>query len=113
MGHQFGPESIQVKKSVQYIDKLIGELWLRLQTEVEVPVNLILVSDHGMSDIKAERMIDVGQLPVDSDLFETQNAQTRFMIYANDDTTAAQVDELKAQLEQLTHLGFGLNLRQR
>lgn len=106
MGHQFGPESIQVKKSVQYIDKLIGELWLRLQTEVEVPVNLILVSDHGMSDIKAERMIDVGQLPVDSDLFETQNAQTRFMIYANDDTTAAQVDELKAQLEQLTHLGF-------
>ena len=112
VGHRFGPESLQVQKAVQHIDGLIGELWQRLQTEVTVPVNLILVSDHGMSTITAEQMIATELLAIDEQLFETQNSQTRFLIYAKPETTAAQIDELRAQLAKLTHLGFTIESEQ-
>ncbi|WP_417686411.1 ectonucleotide pyrophosphatase/phosphodiesterase [Pseudidiomarina gelatinasegens] len=98
MGHRFGPDSHQVEKAVKHVDKLIGEFWQRIQNEVDVPVNLILVSDHGMVDIKADAMIDVSAFPIDESLFETVNAQTRFMIYANEETTQQQIDDLRNQL---------------
>lgn len=106
MGHRFGPDAHQVKGAVQHVDKLIGELWHRLNTEVEVPVNLILVSDHGMTAIKADQMIDENALPIDNTLFETVNAQTRFMLYAKESTTAQQIAAQRERLKQLPGKNF-------
>lgn len=46
-GHGEGPDSEEVEDAVQEIDKIIGKLWTKLQ-QTGLPVNLILVSDHGM-----------------------------------------------------------------
>ncbi|KFZ29461.1 phosphodiesterase [Pseudidiomarina atlantica] len=106
MGHRFGPDSEQVKEAVSYLDELIGDLWQRLQNDVDAPVNLILVSDHGMTQITAAEMIDPAQLPIDNELFTVVNAQTRLLIYPNQETTEAQVNELRQQLEAMPNRQF-------
>lgn len=98
MGHRFGPLSQQVKGAVQHIDKLIGELWHRLKTEVDVPVNLILVSDHGMTTIEADKMIAVSSLPIESAQFEVVNSQTRLLLYAKPDTSRQQISQQREAL---------------
>ncbi|MGM0482000.1 MAG: ectonucleotide pyrophosphatase/phosphodiesterase [Pseudomonadota bacterium] len=108
MGHRFGPNSRQVKGAVQHIDQLIGELWQRLQNEVDVPVNLILVSDHGMSEIKAAEMIEPESLPIDDQLFKTVNSQTRFLIYPLENTTDEQIEQLRSNLENMDNKAFYL-----
>lgn len=49
-GHAFGPEHENTRKSVLEIDALIGQLLAGLE-KLSLPVNLILVSDHGMAEI--------------------------------------------------------------
>jgi predicted AlkP superfamily pyrophosphatase or phosphodiesterase len=46
-GHMYGPDSPQVAEAVKHVDGLIGELEKRL-TATHLPVDLIVVSDHGM-----------------------------------------------------------------
>ncbi len=55
-GHANGPESVEVKKAVLEVDKWIGKLWEKLQ-KTGLPVNLILVSDHGMQLTKNDQPI--------------------------------------------------------
>ncbi|WP_287818399.1 ectonucleotide pyrophosphatase/phosphodiesterase, partial [Idiomarina sp.] len=102
MGHRFGPDSKQVKGAVQHIDELIGELWRKLQTEVDASVNLVLVSDHGMAPILADKMIEVDDLNIDSDRFTVINAQTRLLIYAKENTSEQHIESLRQRLKQTT-----------
>lgn len=46
-GHQFGPDSPQVQEAVHHVDQLMGELVKRLDA-TKLPIDLIVVSDHGM-----------------------------------------------------------------
>jgi predicted AlkP superfamily pyrophosphatase or phosphodiesterase len=46
-GHDFGPDAPQTAEAVRRVDALIGRLWQGIQ-DTRLPVNLILVSDHGM-----------------------------------------------------------------
>jgi predicted AlkP superfamily pyrophosphatase or phosphodiesterase len=50
-GHQFGPNSEQVRNAVLHADSLLGQL-MRGIAKTEVPVNVIIVSDHGMKRIE-------------------------------------------------------------
>ncbi len=50
-GHNFGPDSDQTRETVLKMDSLFGEFINNLK-EVDLPVNVVLVSDHGMSAIK-------------------------------------------------------------
>lgn len=109
MGHRFGPESARTKGAVQHIDKLMGQLWERLNTEVDIPVNLIIVSDHGMTEITADAMIDVNELDIDDELFEVVNSQTRLLIYPKENTSDAEIAALKEELaEEQQDVGFSI-----
>lgn len=46
-GHSSGPDSTRTEEAVKRVDGLIGELWDGIKT-LPIPVNLIVVSDHGM-----------------------------------------------------------------
>jgi alkaline phosphatase D len=46
-GHSTGPDSPVTERAVQQVDKLVGELWAGIKA-LPLPVNLIVVSDHGM-----------------------------------------------------------------
>lgn len=81
MGHRFGPDAAQTRDAVKKVDALIGELRARLKSEVSQPVNLIVVSDHGMSAVDLDKAIDYRKLPISED-FKVVNASTRLMLYA-------------------------------
>ncbi len=49
-GHKFGPDAPETAAAVQRVDKQIGDLWNGIRG-LNLPVNLILVSDHGMQKL--------------------------------------------------------------
>jgi predicted AlkP superfamily pyrophosphatase or phosphodiesterase len=54
-GHRFGPESTEAGEAVRRIDKLVGDLWKGIQA-LHLPVNLIVVSDHGKVNHRIMRL---------------------------------------------------------
>ena len=80
-GHEFGPDTSQVAEAVQHVDELIG----RLQTELNalhLPIDLIVVSDHGMERVHGG-WIDLDKyVPLDN--FETAGA----LLYPRSDADA-------------------------
>ncbi|MGE0616167.1 MAG: ectonucleotide pyrophosphatase/phosphodiesterase [Bacteriovoracia bacterium] len=57
-GHGYGPDSTEVKKAIQEVDDAIGLLAKGLENrKLEDKVNLVFVSDHGMSAIDADKVI--------------------------------------------------------
>ena len=49
-GHRFGPEALETQQAVERVDQIIGRLWEGLQS-LSLPINLIVVSDHGMQSV--------------------------------------------------------------
>jgi predicted AlkP superfamily pyrophosphatase or phosphodiesterase len=65
-GHKFGPVSRQTERIVERLDSLMGVLRSKLSGLPEAKkVNLIIVSDHGMEAISAERYINLKSLVPD------------------------------------------------
>lgn len=52
-GHKYSPQSNEVKEAIHYVDQSIGRLMDGLK-EVNLPVNVIIVSDHGMQALKPD-----------------------------------------------------------
>ncbi|HEV2274796.1 MAG TPA: alkaline phosphatase family protein, partial [Acidobacteriaceae bacterium] len=50
-GHTFGPESAQTAEAVRATDRMVGKLWEEISS-LNLPVDLIVVSDHGMEQQK-------------------------------------------------------------
>jgi predicted AlkP superfamily pyrophosphatase or phosphodiesterase len=61
-GHKFGLGSIELAQAVTNIDTLFGEFIKRLQQEIPQPVNVILLSDHGMVQIDKDKSIDLSMV---------------------------------------------------
>ncbi len=61
-GHDHGPDAPETKSAVLEVDHLLGEFQEDL-SELDLPVNLVIVSDHGMSHAnKALRLADYTDL---------------------------------------------------
>ena len=62
-GHASGPNAERTNTAVQEADRLLGLLMTELKS-VDLPVNVIITSDHGMNEIapKAENYIDMADL---------------------------------------------------
>lgn len=57
-GHRFGPASREVNAAIAAADAQVAHLLSELDA-LGQPANLILVSDHGMAEVSAERTIDL------------------------------------------------------
>jgi len=55
-GHRFGPDSNEVREAVQRLDHVVGELEDQIN-QLRLPVNLLVVSDHGMILQKRDAII--------------------------------------------------------
>jgi predicted AlkP superfamily pyrophosphatase or phosphodiesterase len=55
-GHQHGVDSPELAAAVKLVDGRLGELMDRLRAE-HLPVNLLVVSDHGMTPVSAQRVL--------------------------------------------------------
>ncbi|SHE77785.1 alkaline phosphatase family protein [Dysgonomonas macrotermitis] len=59
-GHRFGPNGEETRNTVQMVDSLIGVLIKGIDSlSFSKQVNLIVTSDHGMTNISPERFINV------------------------------------------------------
>lgn len=72
-GHDFGPSSNETKQAGMTADSLLGNLMDKLKT-VKLPVNLIVVSDHGMVELKQEESTYI----VLNKLLDTKNKAVSF-----------------------------------
>jgi predicted AlkP superfamily pyrophosphatase or phosphodiesterase len=50
-GHEYGPNSKEVEQAVKHVDGLIGRLEEQLN-ELHMPIDLIVVADHGMERVQ-------------------------------------------------------------
>ncbi len=78
-GHSHGPDSPEVEQAVGRVDKLIGALWAGLQT-LPLPVNLIVVSDHGMQTVG--QTFSIGDL-ADFSNVQVVNNEMLLSVYGN------------------------------
>lgn len=58
-GHHYGPRSEEVKKAVLKVDHLIGDMVAQID-KLKLPVNYVIVSDHGMKTIDPKKAIFIG-----------------------------------------------------
>ena len=70
-GHRYGPDSDEVAQAVGYVDRLVGRLLDGLeQRGIADTTDVLVVSDHGMTEVSPDRFVDVDELldPVDADM---------------------------------------------
>jgi predicted AlkP superfamily pyrophosphatase or phosphodiesterase len=73
-GHQFGPDSREVNAAIEQVDSAIGQL-IRGIEAMGRPVDLVIVSDHGMAATSPDRVIEIESLaPAGSFELVTQGA---------------------------------------
>ena len=57
-GHMFGPESVEVADMITQADQLLGYIMEQLNTlDIKDKINLIILSDHGMSQVTQDKLI--------------------------------------------------------
>jgi len=62
-GHEFGPNSSQENDAIKRLDDIAGYLFQKLdEIQMRDSVNIIFVSDHGMTEISAERSINIEKM---------------------------------------------------
>lgn len=79
-GHTYGPESPETAQAVKMVDSAVGQLVAAIKT-TGLPVNFILVSDHGMTTIDVKKPL---KLPtsIDSSKFTVIKSGQLVMLYA-------------------------------
>ncbi|MUV14022.1 ectonucleotide pyrophosphatase/phosphodiesterase [Noviluteimonas gilva] len=59
-GHDFGPDSPEMQRSIAQIDASIGHLLDQLQARgLRDRINLVIVSDHGMADVSPGHVVAI------------------------------------------------------
>lgn len=60
-GHWHGPNSNEVNEAVRSVDQMVERLFVGLQSRNLLDcVNIIIMSDHGMSDIDCKMVVNIG-----------------------------------------------------
>lgn len=105
-GHVFGTNTPQTKEAVLYVDSVIGALTEKVNA-LNLPVNFIFLSDHGMADVDTATRINPGML-VDTSRFIIRGGNTSLHLYAkNRDDIQSTYNTLKKKED-----GFIVYLRE-
>jgi predicted AlkP superfamily pyrophosphatase or phosphodiesterase len=99
MGHEHGPSVAETRDAVTMLDRLMGQLWQRLQS-LSYPVNLIIVSDHGMMEVPSNAGIPLAALGI-SESFVVSNQGSLVHIYGRPETSRDSIEVLEGRLDTL------------
>lgn len=80
-GHRYGPEAPETRDAVHRVDEIIGEL-TRSIAATGVPVNVFIVSDHGMLAVEGEP-VDLSKY-ADLSGFHIADGVAQVMLYSRD-----------------------------
>ena len=101
VGHEFGPAAPQTREAVQVVDALMGQLYRRLQA-LPIDVNLIIVSDHGMTRLEPEKSVVVEELEI-GEAFGVDVATSMVALYARDDVSEVDIQSERARLSRIAN----------
>lgn len=100
-GHKFGPQSRQVRQAVEQVDSLLGSLWDRIcKAGKQDEVDLVVVSDHGMTWFTPSRQIRPSQY-LKSGWYDKLDGSLPTNIYAS---SRWQQDSIMKALEAVPHM---------
>ena len=100
-GHNYGPQAKQTRTAVERIDSLLGSLWTRIgKAGLQSSVNLVIVSDHGMTWFTPSRQITVSRY-LHKDWYQSIEGNLPANIYA---AQRWQQDSIVAALSHVAHL---------
>lgn len=85
IGHDFGIHSNELATSINNFDKLLGKFLDRIKHELTFDVNIILVSDHGMTDISEDRL-SYFHLFDGVESVQVVNGQTQLYVYLENES---------------------------
>lgn len=82
--HRHGPLAEETKQKVLQIDSLLGQIMNKIDS-THLPVNMILVSDHGMSELKEEEStyIFIDELIKSTSTIQVANGGTQAHIHTS------------------------------
>jgi alkaline phosphatase D len=84
-GHSFGPVSPQTGKAVQRVDSIMGVLRAKIATLPDAKrINLILVSDHGMEAVSAEKYINIKSIVPERMISSVSGGNPVYLINSKD-----------------------------
>jgi len=119
-GHRTGPESPEVDEVVMEMDSLVGVLLQRIrELPIAAKINLIVTSDHGMTERSPDRYVDVGQY-VDRDWLDISFGYNPLMFWRPKEGMTDTIYDLMKDVENLyiwragelpERLNFGHNPR--
>jgi predicted AlkP superfamily pyrophosphatase or phosphodiesterase len=110
-GHRFGPDSAEVNAAIAEVDALIGNLVDGIAA-MGVPVNLVIVADHGMRQVDEARVIQLDAL-IDRESYiaveagpyaaiepvtGTDDRVAKALLVPHDHMTCARKEDLPARL---------------
>lgn len=79
-GHTFGPNSPETEKKVQFVDSALGEITKKVNA-LGLPINYILVSDHGMARVNRENPILLDRKSFDLEGVRVFGGETQLNLY--------------------------------
>jgi ectonucleotide pyrophosphatase/phosphodiesterase family protein 5 len=84
VGHRYGPNSPEIDIAISSLDSTLGNLLSGLEEiQMRDSVNIILVSDHGMTEVHFEKIINVEEM-LEGYRFVSSNSGSVMMISADD-----------------------------
>lgn len=98
-GHKFGPDSDEVAAAVRSIDQTIGELRAKIAA-TKLPVNLIIVSDHGMEKLDLEKVIEL-KGKVDLDSFRVADSRVSLVLHLRPGQPRSAIAKAKREINKL------------
>ena len=100
--HTYGPTAPATLSAIVEVDRQIAVLWQAIESlnlREGTDINLMLVSDHGMSEVDTNLFIDTNTLPRPKG-FKRVNGTTRVTYYQRDPD--ADIDALSGALDRLS-----------
>ncbi|KAF9390453.1 hypothetical protein BGX21_011473 [Mortierella sp. AD011] len=112
-GHDFGPDSKRCAKALGEVDSALGELLEGLrERSLEQVVNLLLVSDHGMSYVTPKKCIYYDDYIDTSDLLLEESLQPHLGIRTKDPKRQDEMYHTLKSAQQKHNLPFKVYTRE-
>lgn len=101
-GHRYGVNSPETRDAVMEVDRMIGKLREGIEA-TGLPVNLIVLSDHGMQDVSAKKVIIADENPEAARIlakFKVVGRGPQMQLYLKDGEPLSTIDEAQRILQK-------------
>jgi len=95
-GHEHGPDSVEMKETLSKVDGYLAYLLSKLS----ITDDLIITSDHGMTDIPANQIIAIGEYLNESFYDHVYFDYTDMLLYSKEGFHDLLLEQVKAFVEQ-------------